>query len=58
MTRIHATGDRRMTRSPEVTRRPHLETAINIAGLIVSLLIVVALAWYAAGIMPTELEGH
>jgi multisubunit Na+/H+ antiporter MnhG subunit len=47
-----------MTRSPEVTRRPHLETAINIIGLIACLLIVVAIAWYAAGIMPTELEGH
>jgi hypothetical protein len=47
-----------MTLPPEVTRRPHLETAINIAGLIACLVIVVAIAWYAAGIMPTELEGH
>jgi hypothetical protein len=32
--------------------------ALNIAGLILSLLLVVALAWLAAGMLPTELEGH
>tara|TARA_R100001369_G_scaffold91612_1_gene133426 strand:- start:945 stop:1088 length:144 start_codon:yes stop_codon:yes gene_type:complete len=47
-----------MTQSTKVARRPHLETALNIIGLIASLMIVVAIAWIAAGVLPTELEGH
>lgn len=47
-----------MNPSTKVTRRPHLETAINIIGLIVLLMIVVAIAWIAAGVLPSDLEGH
>lgn len=34
----------------------HLETALNIVGLIASLLIIFAIAWIAAGVFPLELE--
>lgn len=47
-----------MIQSTEVTRRQPLETALNIIGLIASLMIAVVISWIAAGVLPTELEGH